>query len=169
MLILDAFSAAHDIPVTEACTKGLCGRGTLGAHELLLCKPLTYMNRSGEAVLAGLQSSGPGCRLMVLHDDLDLEPGRLRVRKGGGHGGHRGIRSIMEYLGHGDFVRVKIGIGRPAGLPVTDYVLDSFGSEEWPLIRNALDRAVQAVETIILDGPEAAMNRFNSPPSLVDE
>ena len=125
---------------------------SLDLKNVTLVKPMTYMNNSG-AALSGYEAA----QLIVVHDDLDLEAGTVRVKVGGGAGGHNGLRSIIQHLGN-DFVRVRIGIGRPpaGGVPV-DYVLgcrDEVGKE-------AVTRAADAVETVIESGPEAAMNRFN--------
>jgi peptidyl-tRNA hydrolase, PTH1 family len=110
------------------------------------------MNDSGSA-LAGYWAKN----LIVVHDDLDLPPGDVRVKAGGGAGGHNGLRSVIQRLGP-DFVRVRVGIGRPpAGSGVTDYVLGRMDAA----VRDAVPRAADAVEAVVEDGPEAAMNRFN--------
>jgi PTH1 family peptidyl-tRNA hydrolase len=123
-----------------------------GLENVMLLKPTTYMNNSGSA-LAGYKSE----QIVVVHDDLDLPAGAVRVKSGGGAGGHNGLRSIIQHLG-ADFVRVRIGIGRPpVGVTVTDYVLSRMDSK----IEEAVSRAADAVEAVIEYGPEAAMNRFN--------
>lgn len=124
-----------------------------GLKNGTLLKPTTYMNNSGTA-LAGYKPD----QLVVVHDDLDLPEGDVRVKVGGGAGGHNGLRSTIQHLGN-DFVRVRIGIGRPPpGLTVTDYVLGRMDSE----IKEAVPQAADAVEAVIESGPEAAMNRFNT-------
>jgi PTH1 family peptidyl-tRNA hydrolase len=111
------------------------------------------MNNSGSA-LAGYGTEG----LILVHDDLDLPPGDVRVKVGGGAGGHNGLRSVIQHLGP-DFVRVRVGIGRPpVGVGVTDYVLGKMDA----VVREAIPRAADAVEAVVEDGPEAAMNRFNT-------
>ena len=123
---------------------------TLGNATLL--KPTTFMNNSGSAVADYRPED-----LIVVHDDLDLEAGTVRVKVGGGAGGHNGLRSIIQRVGN-DFVRVRIGIGRPpAGVTVTDYVLSRMES----VVRDAIPTAADAVEYVIEHSPEAAMNRFN--------
>jgi peptidyl-tRNA hydrolase, PTH1 family len=123
---------------------------TLGNATLL--KPTTFMNNSGSAVADYRPED-----LIVVHDDLDLEAGTVRVKFGGGAGGHNGLRSIIQRVGN-DFVRVRIGIGRPpTGVTVTDYVLSRMES----VVRDAIPTAADAVEYVIEHGPEAAMNRFN--------
>jgi PTH1 family peptidyl-tRNA hydrolase len=125
---------------------------SLGLKEVTLLKPTTFMNNSGSA-LAGYRNED----LIVVHDDLDLPPGDVRVKVGGGAGGHNGLRSIIQHLGP-DFVRVRIGIGRPpAGVGVTDHVLSRMDAA----VRDAVPRAADAVEAVVEAGPEAAMNRFN--------
>ena len=121
------------------------------------------MNRSGLAVRLLLEAAGAAVsELLVIHDDIDLPFGRLRVRPGGGHGGHNGLRSILESLGTGDFPRLKIGIGRPEeGVDVVDHVLSSFRPEEEADLPALLCAAADAAESILLEGPLLAMNRFN--------
>jgi PTH1 family peptidyl-tRNA hydrolase len=124
----------------------------LGLEDITLLKPTTFMNDSGSA-LAGYGAKD----LIVVHDDLDLSPGDVRVKVGGGAGGHNGLRSVIQRLGP-DFVRVRVGTGRPpAGAGVTDYVLGRMDA----VVRDAVTRAADAVEAVVEDGPEAAMNRFN--------
>ncbi len=125
---------------------------SLGPKNATLLKPTTFMNNSGSA-LAGYKADD----LIVVHDDLDLEAGTVRVKVGGGAGGHNGLRSIIQNLGP-DFVRVRIGIGRPpVGMTVTDYVLSRMDA----VVRDAVPRAADAVEAVLQEGPEDAMNRFN--------
>ncbi len=125
----------------------------LGSRDVTLLKPTTFMNNSGSA-LAGYRTKD----LILVHDDLDLPPGDVRVKVGGGAGGHNGLRSIIGRLGP-DFVRVRVGIGRPpAGVSTTDYVLSRMDAT----VREAVPRAADAVEVVVEEGPEAAMNRFNA-------
>ncbi len=125
---------------------------SIGLASTTLLKPTTFMNNSGSA-LSDFRPED----LIVVHDDLDLEAGTVRVKFGGGAGGHNGLRSIIGRLGN-DFVRVRIGIGRPpAGMTVTDYVLSRMDSA----VRDAIPAAADAVEFVVEHGPEAAMNRFN--------
>jgi PTH1 family peptidyl-tRNA hydrolase len=125
---------------------------SLGSKEVTLLKPTTFMNNSGSA-LAGYRNED----LIVVHDDLDLPPGDVRVKVGGGAGGHNGLHSVIQRLGP-DFVRVRVGIGRPpVGVGVTDYVLSRMDAA----VRDAIPTAADAVEAVVEEGPEAAMNRFN--------
>lgn len=125
----------------------------LSFKEVTLLKPATFMNNSGSA-LAGYRTED----LILVHDDLDLPPGDVRVKVGGGAGGHNGLRSVIGTVG-GDFVRVRIGIGRPPiGMTVTDYVLSRMDAA----VKSAVPRAADAVEALVENGAEAAMNRFNA-------
>ncbi len=123
-----------------------------GSREVILLKPTTFMNNSGSA-LDGYGAGG----LILVHDDLDLPAGDVRVKVGGGAGGHNGLRSVIQRLGP-DFVRVRVGIGRPpGGVGVTDFVLSRMEAA----VRDAIPLAADAVEAVVEYGPEAAMNRFN--------
>jgi PTH1 family peptidyl-tRNA hydrolase len=126
-------------------------------------KPQTYMNASGRSAADALTSLGllPE-RLIAVYDDLDLPLGRLRVRRGGGSGGHRGVASLVEQLGTADFARVRVGIGRPPeGVAVVEYVLSSFHADQAEDVARAVARAADAVECIVTEGPAAAMQAFN--------
>ena len=131
---------------------------------MILALPETYMNRSGEAVVALIHQTGASPeKLLVILDDMDLEPGVLRIRQQGSSGGHRGVDSIIEKIGTDAFPRIRIGIGRP---PLrdqsTDYVLSPFTPEELPQMTEAITRAVEAVEMIVAGEIIAAMNRYNA-------
>jgi len=149
------------------------GAGRLGSALIELAGTLDFMNVTGPP-LKGLlrQFQLTADDLILIHDDLDLEPGRLRIKRAGGHGGHNGIKSVVEALGTPEFVRVKIGIGRPA--PRQDsavYVLEPVTHEEMDVFEPCLERAVDALECLIHRGTEAAMNRFNvrDPQSAIEE
>ena len=137
--------------------------GNLHGEELLLVKPLTFMNDSGSAVSAWQQALGlDPVRIIVIHDDLDLPTSQLRIKPGGGHGGHKGVRSIIEALGSADFLRVKVGIGHPrCGSDPVDHVLGPFEEAERDEMKMAVGRAAEAVEVLLQEGLEAAMNRYN--------
>lgn len=138
------------------------GRGSIEDNEVILVEPLTYMNRSGLAVRDVLKRfSVPPENLIVIHDDIDMETGVLKIKKKGSSGGHRGIESIIESIGTKEFIRVKIGIGRGEGIPVEDYVLSRFRKDEIPAIKDAINRASNAVVTVLTAGVDRAMNRFN--------
>jgi PTH1 family peptidyl-tRNA hydrolase len=139
------------------------GAGTVGSESVELAGHLDWMNATGPPLKALLHELGLSPdQLIVIHDDLDLALGRLRIKQAGGHGGHNGIRSILAALETPNFIRVKIGIGRPApGQDSADYVLEPFSHQERAQIEPVLDRAVQALECIVVKGVAAAMNEFN--------
>lgn len=143
--------------------QGLYGVGRVAGEETTILLPQTFMNRSGASVAPACQSLGiaPG-DLIIVHDEIDLPFGTLRVKVGGGHGGHNGLRSISGALGHGDYVRVRLGVGRPQGAgDVSDHVLSRFASGERQELPALLDQAVAALEAILVRGAVAAMNEFN--------
>lgn len=130
-------------------------------EEVLLAKPLTYMNLSGEAVSRLVKAHNLSVDdLLVIVDDMDLPTGRVRVRAKGSSGGHRGLKSIIEHLGRDDFARIRVGIGRPE-YEVVDYVLGRFTRQEWELVEPALDKAASAAVTWILHGIDKAMSTYN--------
>lgn len=136
----------------------------LAGTDVVLAKPRTYMNRSGRAVAALCRAySFEPEQLLIVHDDADLEIGRLRIRKGGGAGGHNGVRSLVEVMGNGDFTRIRVGVrgpGRDEG-ELADYVLSEFSDVDRPVAEEACDLAADAVEFLLEDGVTAAMNRYN--------
>jgi PTH1 family peptidyl-tRNA hydrolase len=138
-------------------------------QEIHLLAPQTYINRSGPPVAALARDLGlKPEEILVCHDCLDLAFGRIRLRPDGSSGGHRGIASIMEALGDGNFPRLRIGIGRPTpGIPVPDYVTSPWDSEEMPQMARMIDAAVQAIITVLEDGMGTAMNRWNGWPESV--
>jgi len=137
-------------------------KGSLGDEKIILLEPLTFMNRSGVAVRRIMQKSNISPeQLIVIHDDLDLETGSLKIRKKGSSGGHKGIESIIQHIGTQEFIRIKIGIGRDPFVPTEKYVLSKFRKDDIQVIRDAIEKAVESVYAIINDGVERAMNRFN--------
>jgi len=142
----------------------LYGRGRVARADVILAKPQTFMNLSGEAVQRLLHFFKiPPQDLIVLQDDLDLPWGKIRIRLLGSSGGHRGVQSIQDAIGSGEFVRFKIGIGRPA-LPKqepADYVLDPFEEGEKKEIKTILKRGREAIEVLLSRGPQEAMNRYH--------
>ncbi len=147
------------------------GSGRLGREWVELAGLLDWMNISGpplKGLLRELELTAN--ELIIVHDDLDLEPGRLRIKLAGGHGGHNGIKSIAEALETPQFVRLKIGIGRPApGQDSADYVLEPVMMDEMAVFEPCLERAVDALECVIHRGSEAAMNQFNVRAKVMDE
>lgn len=138
------------------------GTGNIEDAPVVLIKPLTFMNSSGRAVKDVLKKLNiPSEKLIVIHDDMDIETGKLKIKKKGSAGGHKGIESIISSIGGGDFIRVKIGIGRDPTVASEDYVLSKFKRAELPLIKEAIETAGGAVLSILAEGIERAMNRFN--------
>ncbi len=136
--------------------------GSIEGERIAIMEPLTFMNRSGSAVrkVADRFAVFPE-NIIVVHDDLDLDTGRLKIRRKGSSGGHKGVESIIQSIGSSDFVRVKIGIGRDQSVPVEKYVLSKFTKEELPLVRDAVGMAADSIPFIISEGVEKAMNKFN--------
>jgi PTH1 family peptidyl-tRNA hydrolase len=140
------------------------GRGRLEANEIILAKPNSFMNRSGPPVRALADFFQIESReVLVIHDDIDLDYGRLKIKEKGGHGGHNGIRSLIDAFGGGDFARLRVGIGRSVdGERVADFVLDRFLSAEAAVLPQIIDRARDAVVTILCKGITVGMNQFNT-------
>lgn len=162
-LVLDRIACARGISVSEKKHHSLIGDWQVEGERVLLVKPQTYMNRAGEAVQALFRylpvSVGD---LVVIHDDLDLPFGRIRIRQKGGAGGHRGMLSILEALGEESFFRVRVGIGRPPiGVDPTDYVLQPFSPDEAALLEPIVARAADGVESLLREGSHRAMEKFN--------
>lgn len=160
---MESLAAAHAIPLRQQRHGAFVGEGRIAGRRLLLALPQTYMNRSGEPVrrLLSFADAGPAA-LLVVHDDLDLPLGRLRLRAGGGAGGHRGIASIIEQLGDASFARLKIGVSRPPeGVPAEAYVLQEFTPGERAVLDEVLGRGVATVEDYLARGLQAAMNACN--------
>lgn len=161
---LDGLAAEHRLRFNSKRAQSVVGRGQIRGQDVALAKPQTYMNLSGKAVKQLLVGWGvPPRALLVVYDDVDLPPGSLRLRERGSPGTHNGMRSIVESIGTADFPRLRVGIGAPPpGQDLADYVLDDASDEELPLIEQAIERAVDAVELFVRQGAAAAMNRYNS-------
>lgn len=162
----DAITRLSDdyrIPLDFKKHKAICGKGFIEGEKVILAKPITYMNLSGESVreLTDFYKVSPQ-EIIIIYDDISLEVGQLRIRQKGSAGGHNGIKSIIRHLGTEEFPRIKVGVGdKPAGWDLADYVLSRFQVEEQPLIREALKDSSEACKMIITSGIEAAMNRYN--------
>ncbi len=158
---------AYDVPPAGTAMKALYGKGRIGGEPVILIKPLTYMNLSGEAVqqFVHYYKIDPESQLIVIYDDIDLEPGQLRIRQRGSAGSHNGMKSVISCLGTEKFIRVRIGIGpKPQGWDLANYVLSRPAKEEREKIADAVHNAVEAIK-LITDGElDTAMNRFNRKP-----
>jgi len=162
--VIDELSRRWGIPVTKEKWKAEVGEGMVRGEKVILMKPLTYMNLSGESVRPAMDwLKADLAELCVIYDDLDLSPGRIRLRLKGSSGGHNGMKSLIQHLGTDEFKRVKIGIGRPerGKQTVPDYVLSPFAKNELDLMHEAVSKAADAMETW-LDHPFLeVMNRYN--------
>jgi len=160
-MAVEEIAQRNGIEFTERKEYGI-GRGSIEGHNVVLIEPLLYMNRSGPVVNAILKKFAvQSDNLIVIHDDLDMETGKLRIRKIGSSGGHKGVESIIQNIGAKDFIRVKIGIGRESGILVEDYVLSKFTRQEISAIKETIGKTADAVHAIIADGVDKAMNTFN--------
>ena len=163
--VMDELADKHRIRIMESRFKGLVGKGVIGGEKVLLLKPLTYMNLSGESIGEAVRfyKIDETARLIVISDDISLDVGQLRLRKKGSAGGHNGLKNIIAHLGSEEFMRIRIGVGdKPAGSDLVDYVLGSFGREEKKILDETKKNAVLAIETIISDGMDKAMNLYNT-------
>jgi PTH1 family peptidyl-tRNA hydrolase len=183
-MVADRLAEAHRIEWTRRRFRADVAPGELAGERVILLKPRTYMNLSGEAVgpAAGFFKIAPA-RVLVIHDDIDLPFGAVRVKARGGHGGHNGLRSIHEALGSDGYPRVRVGIGRPglgaAGRgpaadeeddrSVTDFVLSRFSRPEKAMLGEVIERGVRAVEAVVASGVLGAMNDFNGRPPVGGE
>lgn len=162
--VIETLAEQERIPVLEKKHRALIGKGYIDGQKVILAKPLTYMNLSGECVreLVNYYKIDEKTELLVISDDISLPPGQLRLRKKGSAGGHNGLKNIIAHLGHEEFMRLKIGVGEnPEGWNLADYVLGHFSGDEKKEMEKAADEAAEAIRTVMNDGIEAAMNRFN--------
>ena len=163
-MVVDEFARQHGIKLTRVQNKAITGSGLVFAQRIILVKPQTFMNLSGQAVSALMRYYKVKREdLIVSHDDVDLPFGVIRMRPGGGSAGQKGVASIIEALGTQEFPRLRMGIGRPPGYKdAADYVLQSFLPQEKDELINFLNKAVDALDCFVADGLEIAMNRFNN-------
>lgn len=162
--ICEILSQRHRIPFSSRRFSGRIGKGRIEGESVLLLKPATFMNLSGRSVAPAVRFYKIEPEdLVVIHDDVDLDPGRVIVKVGGGTAGHKGLRSVIAELGSADFIRVRFGVGRSQNphIETSDFVLTSFSSEERTFIEERLAAAADAVEAILRDGHVAAANRIN--------
>jgi PTH1 family peptidyl-tRNA hydrolase len=160
-MVIDALASEVAIPVKHKTINYIYGRGFIEEYEIVLIKPLTFMNRSGAAVKEALRRYEEINNIVVIHDDLDLDTGIIRIRKTGSSGGHNGVQSIIDYLGTKDFIRIKIGIGRSERISPEKYVLRAFSKREKPVIEEAVKKAAEAVQIIVTKGIAHAQNIFH--------
>ena len=161
---IDALADKYNISMNEKKHKALCGTGVIDGVKVLLAKPQTYMNLSGDSVaeIVNFYKIDPEEEMIVIFDDISLAPGNIRVRKKGSAGGHNGIKSIIARTGTQNFMRIKVGVGeKPAGWDLADHVLGRFSTEDRKLVDEAIAKAAKAVDIIISQGTDAAMNEYN--------
>lgn len=163
--VIDAIAEKNDIVLGEQKHKAVIGRGMVAGQKAVLVKPVTYMNLSGESVRSVIDfyKVDEKSELIVISDDISLDVGQIRIRKRGSAGGHNGLKNIILRLGHDSFMRVRMGVGdKPPKLDLADYVLGHFLQEEREAVDESVRNAALAIETIITEGPDAAMNRYNA-------
>ncbi len=161
---IDNIAERNDIEVKQKKFKAMCGKGMIQGEKVLLLKPETFMNLSGESIREAVDfyEVDPESNLIVIYDDISLDPGKLRIRAKGSAGGHNGMKSIISHLRTEKFKRIKIGVGeKPLGMDLADYVLGRFGRIERITVDKGIDDAARAVEVMIAEGIDKAMNLFN--------
>ena len=162
---IDYLIEKYRIPQGGVKFNAMDGKGIIGGEKVILIKPLSFMNLSGGPVrdMANYFKVDPETELIVIYDDIDLEPGQIRIRKQGSAGGHNGIKDLIRQLGTQKFLRVKVGVGaKPKGWDLADYVLGRFSDGDRKLVDDAIARAGDAVDVIIYRGEDAAMNEYNA-------
>ena len=162
--VMDVLAEKYNIRMDEKKYKAICGKGMIGSEKVVLVKPQTFMNLSGESIAEAVNfyKVDPASELLVIFDDISLAPGRIRIRKKGSAGGHNGMKNIILHLGSQEFTRIRVGVGqKPKNMDLADYVLSRFGSDEQSVMNEGFDRACEAVAVALAEGTPAAMNRFN--------
>ena len=162
--VIDRLSEKYNIDVTTKKHRALIGKGGIAGQKVILAKPQTYMNLSGESIRSLLDyfKIDEEQELLIIYDDISLNPGQIRIRAKGSAGGHNGIKNIIAHLGSQVFPRIKVGVGeKPRGRDLADYVLGHFSKEEKVLMEEGYDNAVHAAEMIVSGSVEAAMNEYN--------
>lgn len=161
-ITIDQIAEKHGIKVSKIAFKALVGEGMIEGKKVILVKPQTYMNLSGESIREVLEyyKEKPE-NLIVIYDDIDIESGKIRIRKKGSAGTHNGMRSVIYQIRDDEFPRIRIGIKREKKSPLRDFVTGGFSKEEKPLLEEAVRKSVGALETILSEGIDKAMNLFN--------
>lgn len=162
--VIDLLADKYNIPVTDRKCRAFCGKGIIAGQKVLLVKPQTYMNLSGESVrgMVDFYKIDIETELLVIFDDVSLPVGQLRIRKKGSAGGHNGIKNIIAHLGTNEFQRIKVGVGeKPKEYDLADYVLGHFSKAEREEMETGYQHAADAIELILQDELDAAMNQYN--------
>ena len=166
--VLDMISEKYNININRIKSKGECGEGRIGAEKVLLLKPATYMNLSGESVREAVNFYKiPNENIIVIYDDISLEVGRMRIRQSGSAGGHNGIKNIISQLGSETFLRIKIGVGGPKG-DLISHVLGNFSKGERETVCKVFDASLEAAELLIVKGLNETMNKYNGYKASLD-
>lgn len=162
--VIDTLADKYRIDVSEKKHKALCGKGVIEGQKVLLVKPQTFMNLSGESIRAAVDYYKIKPEdIIVIYDDISLDPGQLRIRLKGSAGGHNGIKNIIAHLGTQEFPRIKVGVGaKPPRMDLADYVLSRFSPDEQKLMDEAFKEAAEAAASMMTDGAERAMNHYNT-------
>lgn len=162
--VMDALADKYNISISEKKHKALCGKGVIEGQKVVLAKPQTFMNLSGESVaeLLNYYKLDPENELLVIFDDISLAPGGIRIRKKGSAGGHNGIKNIIAQTGTQNFMRIKVGVGeKPKGWDLADHVLGHFDAVDRSKVEDAIIEALRAAEMILQGEVDQAMNDFN--------
>ncbi len=162
--VIDMLGDKYNINVDGRKNKAFVGKGMIEGHKVILVKPQTYMNLSGESVrgLVDFYKVDETSEVLVIYDDVSLDVGQLRIRKKGSAGGHNGIKSIIQHLGTQEFLRIKVGVGeKPKGYDLGDYVLGHFSKGEKELMKQGYERVDKAIQYILSDEINKAMNQYN--------
>ncbi len=165
--VIDALAEKHGIKMDMKKHRAVCGKGMIDGQKVILAQPQTFMNLSGLSVmdLVNFYKVDPKDDLIVIYDDIDLDPGQLRIRKQGTAGGHNGMKSVIGAVNTTEFVRIRMGVGaKPKDFDLADYVLGHFTNAERKVVDEAISQAVDAVSIILNDGPDKAMNQYNRKP-----
>ena len=168
-MVVDEVAEAFSIPLVKRKFDTIFGRGSVDGVEVILIKPMAFMNLSGPPVLKIANYFKILCEdMLAIHDDIDLAFGRLKINEKGGDGGHKGVRSLMDAFGGGNFLRLRVGVGRPeARISAADYVLNGFSAKEIEVLDQITTKARDAVVTILCKGTKEGMNRFNNKRILI--
>lgn len=161
--VIDRLADEYNISMDIKKHKAICGKGMIAGEKVILVKPQTYMNLSGESLREVVDFYKEDINhVLVIFDDISLDVGKLRLRPKGSAGGHNGIKSIIAHLGSDQFKRIKFGVGdKPAGYDLADWVLGRFNKDDAVTIKEGMDRACSAVEIILTEGIQSGMNKFN--------
>lgn len=163
-MVIDAAAGIYNINLTEKKHRAIIGKGIIGGQKVILVKPQTFMNLSGESIreVIDYYKIDERAELIVISDDISLDVGAVRIRKRGSAGGHNGLKNIILNLGHDEFQRIRVGVGeKPAEYDLINYVLGRFSVEDGKIISESVKEAAEAIEVMITEGADKAMNKFN--------